>query len=450
MKKNRYLLLILLMFFSLFLSQSSHSQDITDKESQLIIKKSKEIVLEYNQLLNLLISPDIDEETIKELIVNSYQKGDGNQIFFSNNVIFEDDINPNHFEYKTANDVTLEKYLQNIDLFLDKSNDTTIVFSDIRTSNVKLGEYLYVKVFFKSFFKGKNKSVKKPYRMTERVAEIRAEFVNSKWKLYIMRVSFVTPDDLANPYKNDVDIVETAKIGAKKMDVATILKEKEKRKAMEEERKTAILFQKSMNTGDSSVKVRNYAFAIKAYQKAKEISPNESVVVDEKIQNTQLLQDGGRAALAKKKADEEAIAQRKQQLLEEQQKANNVKAISQKPVPNIGFTSSRRSPLGKILVGVVGLTAGVYAVKLNNDWSAKLSAIEKAKQSGDFNGFQIAYNDANQFKSSESIRNICVGVAAASLLTEVYLLVRKSKSEKQKFSFIPTNSTIGLALNYNF
>jgi hypothetical protein len=96
------------------------------------------------------------------------------------------------------------------------------------------------------------------------------------------------------------------------------------------------------------------------------------------------------------------------------------------------------------------LTSGVYAIKLNNDWSAKLSAIEKAKQSGDFNGFQTAYNDANQFKSSESIRNICVGVAGAALVTEVYLLVRKSKPERQKFSFVPTNQTIGLALNYNF
>jgi tetratricopeptide (TPR) repeat protein len=450
MKKNRYFLLFLLILLSLFLSQSSHAQDITDKESQLITKKSKEIIQEYNQLLNLLISPDIDEETIKELIANSYQKGDGNQIFFSDRVIFEDDINPTHFDYKTANDVTLERYLQNIDLFLDKSNDTTIVFSDIRASNVKLGEYLYVKVFFKSLIKGTNKSFKKPYRMTERVAEIRAEFVNSKWKLYIMRVSFVTPDDLANPYKNDVDIVETAKVGAKKMDVATILKEKEKRKAMEEERKNTVLFQKSMNTGDSSVKVKNYNLAIKAYQKAKEILPNEASVVDEKIQNTQLLQDGGKAALAKKKADEEATALRKKILLEEQQKANNTKPITQKPTPNMGFTNPRRSSFGKILVGLVGLTSGVYAIKLNNDWSAKLSAIEKAKQSGDFNGFQTAYNDANQFKSSESIRNICVGVAGAALITEVYLLVRKSKPERQKFSFVPTNQTIGLALNYNF
>jgi hypothetical protein len=442
MKKTHYLFFFLLLILSLSVSQNSNAQDITDKESQLVTKKSTEILLEFNQLLNLLISPDNDEQTIKELIANSFRKDDANQIFFNEKVIFEDDINPNHFDYKTASDATLGTYLKNIDLFLEKSNTTTVVFSDIQASNVKLGEYLYVKVFFKSLFKGKNKGIATPYRTTNRVAEIRAEYVNDKWKFYIMRISFVTPDDLANPYKNDLDIVETARIGARKMDVSTLLKEKEKRKAMEEERKVTIMFQKSINSGDSAVKVQNYDLALKSYQKAKEILPTEKVIVDKKIQNTQLLQEANRLALAKKKAEQEdqqrliaakkkadeelqqkalaekqrvekeetdkklaleklkieeaqkiandkkraedeAIELQKKLLLEEQQKVSSVK-----PIPNVIQQNSNYKPLLgiKILAAAVGVFGAYNAYSLKNDYDTKLTALKNASAFADPDG----------------------------------------------------------------
>jgi hypothetical protein len=307
MKKTHYFsFLSSFLLFFLFLSQSSNAQEITDKDSDIVTSKSIEMLQEFKQLLTLLISPDIDEATIKELIANSYAKDDPNAIFFNEKVVFEDDINPNHFDYKTANDFVLRTYLKNIDLFLVKDTASSIVFSDIRASNVKLGEFLYVKVFFKSLFKVNNKEIKMPYRTTERVAEIRAEYENDKWKFYIMRVSFVTPEDLADPYKNDLDIVETARIGAKKMDVSTLLKEKERRKVMEDERKITILFQRSINSGDSALKVRDYTLAIMNYQKAKELQPNERVAeLNQKIKDTEILKESERILSEKKKAEDD-------------------------------------------------------------------------------------------------------------------------------------------------
>ncbi len=307
MKKTHYFFsLSSFLLFFLFLSQISNAQEITDKDSDIVTSKSIEMLQEFKQLLTLLISPDIDDATIKELIANSYAKDDPNAIFFNEKVIFEDDINPNHYDYKTASDFALMTYLKNIDLFLVKDTAASIVFSDIRASNVKLGEFLYVKIFFKSFFKINHKEIKMPYRTTERVAEIRAEYENDKWKFYIMRVSFVTPEDLADPYKNDLDIVETARIGAKKMDVSTLLKEKERRKAMEEERKITILFQKSINSGDSALKVRDYTLAILSYQKAKELQPNERVTeLNQKIKDIETLKEAERILSEKKKSEDD-------------------------------------------------------------------------------------------------------------------------------------------------
>lgn len=448
---SHFLLISIVFFLSFFTLQSSKAQEITDKDSQYISQKSIEMIEEYRQLLTALISADIDQASIQDLIANSYTKDAPNIIFFNEKVILEDDIDPNHFDYKTHSDANLKTYLKNIDLFLEKKgNESSIVFSDIRVSNVKLGEFLYVKIFFKSLFKVNNKEIKVPYRTTERVAEIRAEFENDKWNFYIMRISFVTPEDLADPYKNDLDIVETAKVGATKMNLSLL---KEKRKAMEEERRVAILFQKSINTGDSAVKTQNYDLALKSYQKAKEILPIEKVAVDKKIQNTQLLQDAGKVVLAKKKAqdeeqqkiivakkkadeelqqkalvekqrlekeeadrklalekqkteeaqkiandkkksEEEAIELRKKLLLEEQQNANN-----SKPIPNVMQQNSNYKPLIgiKILAAVVGVYGAYNAYSLKSDYDTKLATLKSVSASADPDGdgnirTQVSYN----------------------------------------------------------
>ncbi|MFN8348790.1 MAG: hypothetical protein U0X91_27575 [Spirosomataceae bacterium] len=131
-------------------------------------------------------------------------------------------------------------------------------------------------------------------------------------------------------------------------------------------------------------------------------------------------------------------------------KTAEMKLAETKTVIPTTTASPRKSPILKIGVGVLGVGAGLYALKLNSDWKAKLSAIDKAQQSGDNAGYQTAYNDAAQFQSSQSLRNICVGVAVAAVAAEVFLWVRKPKTTQPKISLTPANSSIGLALNYKF
>ena len=128
--------------------------------------------------------------------------------------------------------------------------------------------------------------------------------------------------------------------------------------------------------------------------------------------------------------------------------AENTKSIGNNG--GIGYTPQHKGLGLKIGVGVVAIGSVLYALKLNGDWQDKLSALNAAKLGGDYNTYQTAYDNASQAKSSEGLRNACVGVAIAAVATEVYLLIRKPKETEPKISFLPTNNTIGLSLNYKF
>lgn len=118
------------------------------------------------------------------------------------------------------------------------------------------------------------------------------------------------------------------------------------------------------------------------------------------------------------------------------------------PSLNNNLIERKNSPFLKIIVGIIGAGSGLYASKINSDWNTKLNAVNTAKESGDINAYEMAYTNAKQAKDSEGVRNLCVGIALASVATEVYFFLRKSKTTASKISFSPTNNTIGLSLNY--
>lgn len=112
------------------------------------------------------------------------------------------------------------------------------------------------------------------------------------------------------------------------------------------------------------------------------------------------------------------------------------------------LSEKKNSPLLKIIVGVVGGGATIYALSINSNWNTKLSALNTAKESGNINAYETAYTNALQAKNTEGLRNACVGIAFVSAATEIYLLLHKSKPSVSKFSIAPTNNTIGLSLSY--
>ncbi|AQG81622.1 hypothetical protein [Spirosoma montaniterrae] len=146
-------------------------------------------------LLNTLTFEDIGEFERDALIKNSFLPN-ANQVFFSDEVILEDDIEPEHKNHENVVDVPVEKYLRNVDLFYAKTAEPSISFGNVVVSPVQIGDgFPYVKVFFTSNFKSKHAKLDQPYQSTSRVAELRAEKENGKWQVYIIRLAFLRPGE---------------------------------------------------------------------------------------------------------------------------------------------------------------------------------------------------------------------------------------------------------------
>lgn len=146
-------------------------------------------------LLNTLTFEGPGEAERNALMRNSFLPSP-DQVFYSDDIVIEDDIDPTHISAENAVDVVVEKYLRTMDLFYVKSDTLTISFSQLITSEVQEGsDSPYIKVFFTSFFNGKHSQITTPYKPVQRVAELRAEKVEGKWRTFITRLAFLHPGE---------------------------------------------------------------------------------------------------------------------------------------------------------------------------------------------------------------------------------------------------------------
>lgn len=162
------------------------------------------------------------------------------------------------------------------------------------------------------------------------------------------------------------------------------------------------------------------------------------------------------ALIDSKSAFEKAVGYRNDEQIKSLIKKVDEQIILEESTKSIGNNggieiSKSSNGLGlKIGVGVVAIGAAIYALKLNSDWQSKLSLIESAKTSGTFSTYQGAYSDAKSFQDSQGLRNACVGIAAAATLLDVYLFIKKPKTQEPKISFSPSQQNVGLAVTYRF
>ncbi|GAB3709446.1 hypothetical protein GCM10027592_45590 [Spirosoma flavus] len=169
--------------------------------------------------MNQLTYINNDERDIEQLISQSYQPSE-NQIFYSDLITIEDDIDPNHVSSdKTDDDVNVEKYLTNLSLFYSKTDQpNTIVFSRYSFLPARPEkDFILKKCFFTSTFRGKHTQIDKAYLPTNRVVEMRAERINKKWQVRIIRMGFFQPGEgneavSQKPTSTTASTMETAKI----------------------------------------------------------------------------------------------------------------------------------------------------------------------------------------------------------------------------------------------
>ena len=203
--KVQTILFIIFSFLSFqTIAQSSQIDSLSKGDINEIKYLSEAFIEEFELLLNTVVDPELGEYKRNEISVNSYNPASGNQIFVDGDVIIEDDIDPNYYDFQRVKDSPVKKYLNDLDLFYEKSVEPTINFSDIETFSIGVKDYVYAVVYFKSFFRNQHRIIKRPYHQTERVATIKAQQVGKRWKLSIVSIVFYNPEKHVNELNPDI------------------------------------------------------------------------------------------------------------------------------------------------------------------------------------------------------------------------------------------------------
>jgi hypothetical protein len=80
--------------------------------------------------------------------------------------------------------------------YIKTTPEATIAFTQQIATAIQQGkEQPYIKVFFLSIFKGKRSGSDTLYQPNQRVAELRPEKVDGKWRTYITRLAFLQPGE---------------------------------------------------------------------------------------------------------------------------------------------------------------------------------------------------------------------------------------------------------------
>jgi tetratricopeptide (TPR) repeat protein len=346
MKRTPVMLKKILPFFiSGLLSLNLQAQDsISVKDAGEISYRAELVINEYRDLLNIIANAQTEIKETKDLILNSYGSSK-NRIFFDSSILIENDLDPSVRNSQSSKDLSVAAYLNNLDLFYSKSDTSTIHFSNIRVSNIKQGEYLYVKVYFTSEFRGKNTLSNGEYAENNRVAEIRISRQGTKWTGAIMNVGFYGGGDIAADTTNDIKLsyaaadlnaAEASPSGngvmtASYNTVEESLKEKERQKQVAAFNQEKRAYDLLIEQGDQFFKANDFASASKAFSEAQELKPYE---IYPKLKLAQIRKQAEQSALSSAELFNQFIS--KAQIAEsarryEQAKEFYMKAFSQKP-----------------------------------------------------------------------------------------------------------------------
>ncbi len=268
--KKLYVVLLLLPFLY------SHGQDVSPKESEEIkLVAKRKIQNGLKDLLNFITDESIGDAEKLATIQDSYSPSNV-QVFHNIESIIEDDINPNFFNASNIQDLSVEKYLNNLDVLYIKTTESTIDFTINKISNVKRGNYLYIKVYFDSQFGSKHKTIGATYQKTKRVAELRVDKINRKWLANITRIAFETPEDSAAFVKNDIEL-KSEIVASDSLTAILLLKAETDRalKEAEEQRKLRADFDKLLADADDAFKTQEFDLALQAYNDVQKKSKDE-------------------------------------------------------------------------------------------------------------------------------------------------------------------------------
>ena len=188
----------------------SAQREVISYQSATEIKYQAEAVVHiYELVLNSISFNDNTPTELAGFITNSFTPNKRYRVFYNNNVIIEDDLDPKS-GLGISKDITADKYLNELDLNYEKTPDFSIKFSNIVTSNVKKTDHIYVRVKFDSNFGSKYKVDGSHYATRQREALVRMEpSGKKKWNAFIEGISYFDPNKAITNKDNDMQVVYT-------------------------------------------------------------------------------------------------------------------------------------------------------------------------------------------------------------------------------------------------
>lgn len=254
-------------------SLAASAQDLTTRDNDEVkLLARRKVEKGLADLLNVLSLEDLNESERSALIAESYAPGP-NQLFYNAETVVEDDINPERMSAAQLFDLSAEKYLANFDLLYQKAPQATIALSDVAVSNLKRGQWLYVKVFYTQRFGGKHKQIDKPYQPIRRVAEVRADRADKKWVVTIARLGFLAANDSLNAAQNDVALrVEAPRVAILTADTTAAPTPTET-----EDQKAIRTYLALLEAGEKALGTGELDEALRAFQEAERKKPYDDL-----------------------------------------------------------------------------------------------------------------------------------------------------------------------------
>ncbi len=194
--KRLVILLFLVGFWAKSLAQKPTGINTKDElEIKLLAKQTVENGM--LDLLNNITTQGVADDDIRFIIQNAFMPNNS-QLFYDSEVQVEDDTRPQNTIEKRGKPLTVESYLTNLANFYRKTDNWSIQMSKVSMSEIKMGDYLYLKVYFEIYFGSRTNDMDSTiaYQPVMREAELQAKKKDGQWQVYISRIGFYrgTPD----------------------------------------------------------------------------------------------------------------------------------------------------------------------------------------------------------------------------------------------------------------
>lgn len=198
----KHLILLSIVLFGFANAEAS----LSDSEMKSIQEQAKNLVKNFEVMLNTIGDPSLSNAMIEELITNAYT-GD-KRVFYGPGNVIESDLSPEmgmSSTLKMVHDMNVGLYLTDFKLFIKKNIEGVVRFEDVVVSPVIENKSVTVNVYYRSKIVEAHNETGEYYSTVNRLALIRAKKVQNNWRCYIEGIQFCKPGIMIYPDRIEND-----------------------------------------------------------------------------------------------------------------------------------------------------------------------------------------------------------------------------------------------------